>query len=203
MLRITPYSPREIVLAKLSAATYRLAPLLALLLAGQIMSYLIASSFPLFLGYGSWISFSVNGSSAQSPWLNPDTAMVLGVVGMLFVYTIVNTGVIFFTNLLLGALASSLTTGRSAAIIEALAMRIGLSLLFAVTNLLLAMLLMRGDSSATIISGLSIIGQSVSWLMWNAPYDTSRVVLLSGLMVILQAGALAGLFRLTIWRASA
>jgi hypothetical protein len=108
----------------------------------------------------------------------------------------------FFLNLLLGALASTLTDSRGVAFAGALVGRIGLSALLAVSSILLAALVTGSEHEALVFSALAALGQSMSWLTLNAPYSPAQIALHGAIMLGLQAALLIGLLRLTVWRAA-
>jgi hypothetical protein len=202
-LRVTPYSVQEIVLAKLSAVTYRLSPLLALLLTGELLSYIVSGGM-YAITYGSVsVNLYANGDRLAQ---NPDPALpmiALIIFGMMLLITLIGVALTFFTNIVLGGLASALTKGRGSAAVLGIGLRAFLTMLLTLVNLLLGLLLISQLGNVLGLSTLAALNQSISWLVLLNPAAAFGPLLVTGLMLLVQAGALVGLFKLTVIRARA
>ncbi|GAB4575905.1 MAG: hypothetical protein Kow0077_29750 [Anaerolineae bacterium] len=172
MLRVTPYSVREILLAKIMAVTYRLTPLLALLLAGQAMSFLSSIWLMNYVMFSA--TLSLNGQSVLSTGSDPvaaSSALVAG-VGLAFVLTLFTTLLDFALNIVVGLLASTLVLQRGWAYAAAVGLRmlitlVGGAALAGVSVLLLRLADQGGGLDGffslllTTMPGASLLGGSV------------------------------------------
>lgn len=200
-LRVTPYSTRQIVLAKMAAVFYRLLPLLALLLAGQIFSLLIASTGLAFVSFSGVVS--VSGSVQQAFQIPPSGIQtpVITLLGFFLAVTLFGTTLDFVTGIVLGGLASSLTGGRGAAVLGAFGLRVLLSLGQTALIFWLVGLLSDGPNILGIsrLFGLGVLGGWVAAV--QQPAQFAAQLALEALIIPLQVAVLAVLFRLTLWRA--
>jgi len=201
MLRTTPYSDAEIVLAKISAVLYRLSPLLALLVSGQAASILLSGLFTSTVFYSAAVS--VNGAPARqvAPML-PEGSSALPAFMLALAAVLLTTLLDFVTNIVIGALASSLAAGRGTAYAVAIGLRILLSLGWVIFGLLALPAILPGfdTGNALVVSAVMYPG---IWLALAAPDSgLGSAILAAGLMLAGQGALLAGLFRLVVWRAA-
>ncbi len=201
LLRTTPYSDAEIMLAKISAVSYRLSPLLALLLSGQAASFLMTSLFTATVLLSITVSVNSVPVWPAMPILTDEQGALPLVYGLAFALLLLTTVLDFVTNIVIGALASSLTASRGAAYGSAIGLRMVTSLGWIVLGALALGLI---APSETLVSGplaLNAITQPALWPILVAPATTLvRVVLVSGLALAVQVAVLVGLFRLLVWR---
>lgn len=203
LLRTTPYTDAEIVLAKISAVLYRLSPLLALLLSGQAASFLMTGLFAATVLLSTTVS--VNGVPVwpAMPILTGEEGMLPVAYGLAFATLLLTTVLDFVTNIVIGALASSLTASRGAAYAGAIALRVVTSLVWIVLGALVLGLIAPPEVPASGLLALSAAAQPALWLILVAPATTlAPVVLLIGLTLAAQVALLVGLFRLVVWRVS-
>ncbi len=205
MLRATPYSVREIVLAKLSAVVYRLSPLLGFILAGQaVLVALMAVGWALLTNVAT-VYVSFNGATLEQPnllpteTLPPAGTLLLGVLMMGL--TILAALLDFLTNAALGGLASTLTRQRAAAYVGAFGLRVALTLLAYALTLALAGVVVEQPLHPLEVVLLAAIGGSPGWAMLAAPDSLIRPLILGGLTVAAQVAALVGIVKLVCWRA--
>ncbi len=199
MLRVTPYSVRDILLAKLAAALYRLSPLLALLLAGEVMSY-VATSWFLDLAYTS-VLVNVNGSTTSLG--DPGGAAGFPLTwAVLLVRVMLSTVLGFVLNIAVGLLGSTLTASRGWAFAGAVGLRVLLALVFSGTTMLLVQALTGGSGRLPGMTALETLGTPAVWFALASSTSLGYAVL-GGLLGLLGQGlALAGVFRLAEWRAA-
>jgi hypothetical protein len=202
-LRLTPFSVSEVVLAKLFAVVYRLAPLLALIVAVQVVSGALAAGFTLLLAGNTIVN--VNGTTLQlaETGLFPQNRLVGLVIGgvLLLVVTAFQATLDFMLNVAAGALASGLTRSRGLAYAGAAALRLTVSIGLAASAFVLTALL-SGQLEGALL-GLSALGLGSGQLLLAliAGGNLGGLLLAVPLTLGLQAGALYGAVRLTIWRA--
>lgn len=203
LLRTTPYSDAEIVLAKISAVLYRLSPLLALLLSGQAASFLMTGLFATTVFLSTTVS--INGVSvwpAMPVLAGRGEALPLA-YGLAFAILLLTTVLDFVTNIVIGVLASSLTASRGAAYAGAIGLRVGLSLGWIVLGALVLGLIASPEVPASGLLALSAAVQPALWPILIAPATAlAPVVLLTGLTLAAQVALLIGLFRLAVWQVS-
>ena len=202
-LRLTPLSMTEIVLAKLFAVIYRLAPLLALIVAVQVVSGALAVGFTYLLAGNTIIS--LNGSTLAlgetSLFTQHGLIWLLVGGGLLLGVTAIQATLDFLLNVVAGALASGLTRSRGLAFGAAIALRVSVSIGLAALSFALTAQL-AGDLEAAVVS-LSALGLGSGQLLLTLGFSPSlgRLLLALVLTVGLQVGVLAGAVRLTIWQA--
>lgn len=201
-LRLTPYSVREIVLAKLCAVVYRLSPLLVFVLVGQLASgVLLGLGWTVFFGS---TTIYVNGTVVQQPALfSGGLSALLGVLvlaGILLLLIPFVSLAEFLGNVAIGGLASSLTTSRPLAYISAFVLR----LLFSVVTLALlfvaALALTRRSDAALVLLTLVGLGNSPGLLLLTPPRDLAATLVMTLLLALLQAVMLGAALGLLFWR---
>ncbi len=202
-LRLTPYSVREIVLAKLSAVAYRLSPLLVFVLVGQLASgALLGLGWAVFFGS---TAIYVNGTVVRQPaLLSGDLAALLGTLalaGSQLLLTPFASLAEFLGNIAIGGLASSLTVSRPLAYIGAFVLR----LLFSVVTLALlfvaALLLTRRPEAALVLLALTGLGSSPGLLLMTPPRDVAASLAVALLLAGMQVAVLGAALGLLFWRA--
>lgn len=179
-LRVTPYSVREIVLAKMSAVLYRMTPLLAFMLVGQVISTLSAMIFWWMLsGNALILAISINGQAAEPSFSRPGGfpggSDVLVVTALLLLLVLLHTLLDFLVSIVLGGLASALTDNRNLAYLAAFGLRLLASVLLVVSGVLLIGLMNPADGLALAAAGV--------------------------LLLLAEGGILWGTVQLTVWRA--
>lgn len=198
-LRATPPTVREIVLSKLTAVTYRLGPLLGLLLVMQLFS-LFFSSLIWTLYTNSTIM--INGQIIQqSDGFTTVPPSLLGQMIFLFLATALKALYDFLAAVALGGLASALATRKGTAYVLA----IGLKGVHFILNTALALLIVAvalgNFNNALSAVVFTAMGNAQSVLI--SLFPDARLALLSiGIMFAMEAGLLYGIIELTIWRAS-
>lgn len=201
MLRATPYTTREILLAKLSAALYRLSPLLALMLAGQLMSYFATSWMLNMVSYSAVAT--VNGSTFTTGGLPPGAGSgFLALWGVFLVRLMVTTLLGFVLNLVVGLLASTLTESRGWAYAGAIGLRVIVLVLILGANVLLAGALAGGFESGMGLLAFQEFGQSSVWFGLMPSVGQVKWLIYAALGLLVQVGVLVGVFRLAEWRAA-
>ncbi|MBN2471575.1 MAG: hypothetical protein JXN59_12705 [Anaerolineae bacterium] len=201
MLRVTPYSLREILLAKVTAALYRLSPLLALLLAGEVMSTLVTSW--LMEWTYSAARLSVNGATYSLGDLVPAAESgFLMVWAVLLVRVMFGTLLGFVLNIVVGLLASTLTESRGWAFAGAVGMRVILTLAFSISTLLFIQVLTGGQGRLPGMTALEALGQAAGGIALASSAGLGYAVLGGMLGLLGQGLALVGVFRLAEWRAA-
>ncbi len=191
MLRVTPYSIRELLLAKVSAVLYRLAPLLALLLAGQSLAYVLSSLMVLSM----WGTVAVNGVQVFSASPGMGAATLPG-IGIFFGLTLADTVVGFVLNIVVGLLASTLTDGRGAAYAAAIGLRLLVAgLLTSITLLVAGIGMTGGMAGVSLLEGGSLTSLPAANVAWSAAFAV--------LGVLINAAVTAGVFLLAERRAAA
>ncbi|NPV66664.1 MAG: hypothetical protein HPY64_05920 [Anaerolineae bacterium] len=203
LLRTTPYSDTEIVLAKISAVLYRLSPLLALLLSGQAASFLMTGLFAATVFLSTTVS--VNGVPVwpAMPVLAGGSEALPLAYGLAFAMLLLTTVLDFVTNIVIGVLASSLTASRGTAYAGAIGLRVVLSLGWIVLGALGLGLIASPEVPASGLLALSAAAQPALWLILITPATAlAPVALLTGLALAAQVVLLIGLFRLVVWRVS-
>ena len=199
VLRATPYSVREILLAKVTAALYRLSPLLALVLAGQVMSYFLASWMMNFFFASAMVS--VNGSDLTRLASSPaSSSLVLAGMGLTFVVMLFSTLLDFVLALVLGLLASTLVQSRGWAFAGAIGLRVLAAILLGGLNLLVTWAVLGGTEGAAGVMALQTLGGAGSLF---AVSPSVGLLLAAGASLLFQVGLLVGAFRLAEARASA
>ncbi len=197
VLRVTPYSDAELVLAKISAVVYRLSPLLTLLLSGQLAYYLILGFFTSFTLFSA--TLTVNGMTAWQTATTPSGAISALLALLLALAAIVLTTILdFATNIVLGTLASSLASSRGTAYAGAIGLRLLLSLVWlGLGALVIGIIAPEAPLEMSVI--LSAV-QPPAWLILAAPASAGPVILIACLMLAIQGALLIGLFQLVVWR---
>lgn len=201
MLRTTPYSTREILLAKISAVVYRLAPVLTLILVGQVVVYLLTAAFSSLMYSSTYLS--VNGTTQQfeDPFLMQTPLTVVLLFGISLLTLILSTLLTFFTNITIGGLASAMTERREFAYLGSIALRVAVSAGVLALAFGVALLVTGNLEEAAALFGLAGLGQG-SIMLLAVPFNVFQLVVVTGFLVLAQTGTLVGLFRLTVWRAN-
>jgi hypothetical protein len=203
-LRLTPFSVSEVVLAKLFAVVHRLGPLLTVIVAVQFFSSALAAVFSLFLSINAFVM--VNGTPLQTSEigaLSQDRLPLLLIGGaVLLVVTVIQAVLDFLLNVAVGVLASALTRSRGLAFGAAVALRVTVSIGLAAIAFVLAGLLSGQVEGALLASSALGLGSGQLLLTLGLTPELGGFLLALPLVVVLQAGALYGAVRLTIWRAA-
>lgn len=195
-LRLTPFSPGELALAKACAVAHHLRPLLMLLLAGQVASFLTAGLFLCsFLGAGGHRTLA--GTYTRMAAITPEGLPATLAAGLIVVVVaLVAVPLDYALSILTGMLASLLATRQEAALAAGLALRT-----LAAGLILLAGMGVFSAQAGVLIDPLSLLGAGMvggvfGWplaglLDWQGAAALAALVMLGlqALLVLLMAGA--------------
>jgi len=164
----------------MSAVLYRMTPLLAFMLVGQVISTLSAMIFWWMLsGNALILAISINGQAAEPSFSRPGGfpggSDVLVVTALLLLLVLLHTLLDFLVSIVLGGLASALTDNRNLAYLAAFGLRLLASVLLVVSGVLLIGLMNPADGLALAAAGV--------------------------LLLLAEGGILWGTVQLTVWRA--
>lgn len=207
-LRLTPYSARDLLLAKLYAVVYRLSPLLAFLLAGQAVFSLLAMSGSVILlaGVGSSVSYSTGTATLDLPVMDAlQTIQSAGAGVLLALVGVIHVLLDFALSAAIGAAMAVLSNNRTMGYVLGLILRGVLTVLLLLVTVVLVGLFNGGGRAGPETFGMALLFGAPGWALsgfWATPLATGLgVLVVGGVIAALQVALFQALVAVTAWRA--